>query len=166
MSSEHFYLAYGSNMDPERLKGRLGPDLLDPLHVPSATVVLPRRLLLFRKRLINGSAAADLALRQDGDARPEAEAVVWRVTESGLAKLDVFEGVGIGQYRRESWTVPANEGGRLGVFVYLAEPDVIVDDLLPRYGYLQHVLTGAKKFLSAEYADWISKTKSVEAGDD
>jgi hypothetical protein len=122
------------------------------------TVTLSEHKLCFRKRLGNGSAAADLACRTDDDPTLPAEAVIWKVTAEGIAKLDAFEGVGIGHYRREEWTVRTDDRSPMLVSVYLAEPGVIEQGLLPTHEYLQHLIAGSSRFLSRSYAEWISVT--------
>lgn len=162
----HLYLAYGSNMDPERIRSRLGPDLLGEAVAPEAVAVLQNHELRFHKQLMGGGGAADLVGRASGCDSPPAEAVVWRVTERGLSILDGYEGVGAGHYRRECWTVSTTTAEAVEVMVYLAEPEAVVHGLRPRPGYLEHLLNGARRFLSGDYVEWLAAFETEQVSHD
>ena len=162
----HLYLAYGSNMDPQRILSRLGSHLLGGGSAPEAVAVLPNHEVRFHKQLSGGGGAADLVDRRGELARPQAEGVVWRVSERGLALLDMHEGVGAGHYRRECWTVSTTSAATVDVMVYLAEPEAVVHGLRPRPEYLQHLLNGARYFLSNDYVEWLSAFETEQVSHD
>lgn len=160
--STHLYLAYGSNMDPERLRSRLGPHLLGDAAAPEAVAVLQNHELRFHKQLLGGGGAADLVGRASGCGSPPAEAVIWRVSERGLSILDGYEGVGAGHYRRERLKVTTTASDELDVMAYLAEPEAIAHGLRPRPAYLQHLLHGARQFLSRDFVEWLAAFETEE----
>ena len=154
------YLAYGSNMDPQRILSRLGPHLLGDGFTPEAIAVLQNHELRFHKQLMGGGGAADLVDRASGCGSPPAEAVIWRVSELGLSMLDRYEGVGAGHYRRECWSVSTTASKTVDVMIYLAEPEAVVNGLRPRPEYRQHLLNGAHRFLSSDYVEWLSAVET------
>ena len=135
MTLTHVF-AYGSNLDAERMVGR----------VPSARVVgpstLPGHELRFHKRgWKDGTGKADAFRTDVADA--VVHGVVYEVDERELADLDVYET----GYERclLSFDVAGEQGRqRVDAWVYLALPEVIDDALLPTAWYLQYVVTGAK----------------------
>ncbi|MCC5786725.1 MAG: gamma-glutamylcyclotransferase [Phycisphaerales bacterium] len=113
---------------------------------------------------MDGFGCGGLAVRADGDTDPTAEAVVWRVTAAGLETLDMYEGVGAGHYRRETWAVRTRAGETVEAAVYLAEPEFIEDGLLPARRYVEHLLAGAEQFLSEAYRAWLRTVRREEVG--
>src|SRR5690606_16086252 len=84
------YFAYGSNTSTEQMLERC-PGAGDP--VPA---VLRDHAWLCNERGV--ATIVPVAGR-------EVHGVVWRVTEAHLERLDVFEGVAAGRYRRSTVTV-------------------------------------------------------------
>lgn len=160
--TEHLYLAYGSNMDPDRIRSRLGSHFLNEDAVPEAIAVLTAHKVVFQKRLMSGCGAADIVDRSQEEATPAAEAVIWRVSDFGLALLDRYEGVGAGHYRRELRTVRTTTGRDIDVAIYLAEPEVIDPGLRPERLYLHYLINGARRFLSLDYLRWLQKVETKE----
>jgi gamma-glutamylcyclotransferase (GGCT)/AIG2-like uncharacterized protein YtfP len=140
-----FVFAYGSNLDSERMIGR----------VPSATVVgvsdLPLHTLRFHKWNEDGTAKAD-ALRT-GVQSDRVEGVIYRIATADLPALDRVEGRGNG-YERHSmpFTVLGGPGsGTYQAWVYIAQTSHIYEELLPAQWYVDHVMRGAREHgLSAE----------------
>ena len=160
--TEQLYLAYGSNMDPNCIRSRLGSDFLIDDAVPEAIAVLFAYKVVFQKRLMSGCGAADIIDRSPEEAIPAAEAVIWRVSDDGLALLDIYEGVGAGHYRRELRTVRTTTGRDIDVAIYLAEPEVIDPGLRPEHLYLHFLMNGARRFLSLDYLRWLQKVETKE----
>jgi gamma-glutamylcyclotransferase (GGCT)/AIG2-like uncharacterized protein YtfP len=134
MKSRKNYLAYGSNLHPLRLTGR----------VPNACLVGTTELrgyrLGFHKRSVDGSAKCTLHYAADSD--DIAYAAVYSITENEVAVLDAIEGVGEG-YDRQHLSVTLGDE-RLDVFTYIASETYVVFDLEPYHWYKGLVLAGAQ----------------------
>ena len=105
MEKRYNYFAYGSNMDTARMLARC----------PSARLVGKATLRGYR-----------LVERLYADIEPAggrvAEGVVWTVTAADLRRLDGFEGVGSGCYRRRVYTIVIN-GRTYGAYGYEMTPE-------------------------------------------
>ena len=91
------YFAYGSNMNPERMKQRIG------WNPPSRGAVLQDYQLMFDKQSNDGGKANIRPLK--GEA---VEGVLYQLAEKDLLSLDGFEGVSTGDYARENLEVSIN----------------------------------------------------------
>ena len=125
------YLAYGSNLLPQRLRAR----------VPSAqsvtTVRLPGWSLAFHKRGQDGSAKCDLVLRPD--TTWIAHGAIYRIHPPHRSLLDEAEGLGHGY--ELSWLRLEGIGK---VFLYRAMPGHIDPQLKPFSWYVDFVRAGAR----------------------
>ncbi len=90
----HLYFAYGSNLDPEQMQWRC----------PDAIALGSARLDDWAWR-IGGRGYATVS------PAPGAQVWggIWNVSDSDLARLDRYEGVAGGHYRREFVTVMAED---------------------------------------------------------
>ena len=95
------YFAYGSNMNPERMKQRIG------WSPPSRGAVLQDYQLMFDKQSNDGGKANIRPLK--GEA---VEGVLYQLAEKDLLSLDGFEGVSTGDYTREKLEVIINGDGK------------------------------------------------------
>ena len=124
------YLAYGSNLLPQRLRAR----------VPSARSVTTVRLggwsLAFHKRGQDGSAKCDL-VRTSDDTRI-AHGAIYRIHPSHRSVLDEAEGLGQGY--ELAWLRLEGIGK---VFLYRAMPGHIDPHLKPFSWYVDFVRAGA-----------------------
>ncbi len=131
---QRIYLAYGSNLHPDRLEARVGPVQL------LGVVRLPGWCLRFEKRGGDGSAKANL------HAAPGAEQAAWAAAFSlrpdQVGRLDVFEGCGSG-YESLPVTISLAEE-RIEAFTYLAPSQWISRNLLPFDWYLELIVHGAR----------------------
>lgn len=148
------YFAYGSNLHPARLRGR----------IPSAefveVAVLPDRALRFCKRSEDGSAKCTL-LPALGS---RAFGAVYRLEESDKPLLDQIEGLGQGYDEAWQW-LPLREGV-VRVFHYVANDDYVDHSLQPYHWYKQLVLAGARHHdFPAPYVNGIERTPSTEDPD-
>jgi len=118
------YFAYGANMSPEAMKARC----------PQASFVCPARLQgLFR---INGYGVATIVLGRPATVH----GVLWTVTASDEAALDVFEGVEAGFYQQRTVEVLTSCGQTVTAFVYVSlesRPG------RPQEGYLTEIIVSA-----------------------
>ncbi len=126
--------AYGSNMYRPQMEERC----------PGAVVAGVGRVPGYRFR-INSCGVATIV--------PEEGAlifgVLWELNEENEKRLDGFEGVRNGIYRKETLTVNLLEGGDVRAVAYIAK---ITEPGPPRAGYLEKILMGAEDFgLPEEY---------------
>ncbi|MDZ7753116.1 MAG: gamma-glutamylcyclotransferase family protein [Gammaproteobacteria bacterium] len=129
MSREYLYLAYGSNLHPERLRQR----------TPSARLLGTTSLegwgLRWHKRSVDGSAKCDVAAAPGGAL--VVHGAVYAIAAPEWAALDAAEGAG---YAAHALEIP--EYGR--VFLYRARPQYVVEGLRPYRWYRDYVLWGAR----------------------
>lgn len=139
---ESYYFAYGSNMNPDRVRRR--KMLFDTYRGG----VLEGYRLAFNKRSekIPGAAAANV------ESAPEyrVEGLLYRLIEPGQIEImDVFEGYP-SRYRRE--LLPIRFGERtVSAWVYIANRQFISDGLKPARWYLEHLLCGGPYLSDAYY---------------
>jgi len=148
------YFAYGSNLHPARLRGR----------IPSAefveVAVLPDRALHFCKRSEDGSAKCTL-LPALGS---RAFGAVYRLDESDKPLLDQVEGLGRGYDEAWQW-LPLREGV-VRIFHYVAAADYVDFSLQPYHWYKQLVLAGARQHeFPAPYVNSIAQVPSIDDPD-
>jgi hypothetical protein len=85
--------------------------------------------------------------------------VLWEVSPSDERSLDRYEGVAEGLYRREILTVQGHECAQAAL-IYIQEFD---GDGVPRDGYLERVLDGARAFnLPADYRAELARLRDAE----
>ena len=134
-----YYLAYGSNLHPPRLRERV------PSAEPLGVVTLSGWTLRFHKRSEDGSGKCNLV--HTGQKGERAYGVVYRILAREKVRLDRAEGLGLG-YREHSLELP--EFGR--AFLYLATDSHIDETLRPYDWYKAFVLAGAEHHgLPADY---------------
>ena len=140
----HFYFAYGSNMNPARVRGRNMP------FTDAISGSLAGWRLVFNKRSIRHVGAASANVEQ-GDPEDRVEGVIYRLQdEHSILAMDPFEGYPV-RYRRELLSV-MTETGLVSAWTYVANDDHIGQGLKPAHWYLQHLLAG-QPYLSAEYVE-------------
>lgn len=136
------YFAYGSNMDPDRIRER-GLMVLKP---PQAAQ-LQDFALRFNKR----SRAQPVSGR--ANIVPQPAGIVWGIlynlhNAEDISVLDRYEYAPI-DYRRYVIEVLTQDTAVLA-WTYIAQPKVIDEHLRPSQTYLQHLLNGAS-LLPADY---------------
>ncbi len=132
-SDHHLYLAYGSNLLPDRLIERVG------VVQTVSTVALPGWRLAFNKRGTDGSAKANLV--PVPGSNEQAHGVVYRLARHQLPLLDGFEGCGDGY--ETLWLECEVEGRRHPVLTYLAPSHWQAGHLRPYDWYRDLVVAGA-----------------------
>lgn len=137
------YFAYGSNMYRPQMEERC----------PGASAAGVGRAPGFRFR-INSRGVATI-VPEEGSL---IFGVLWDLNEDDEKRLDGFEGVGKGNYRKEILTVDLLEGGAVRAMAYI---DEIIEPGPPRADYLEKILMGAKDFgLPEEYLKEVCSWKS------
>lgn len=136
-----FYFAYGSNMNPQRMAQR-------GLAVEEALRGQLRDMALrFNKR---SRLNPEWACANVGYAPGEiVEGVLYRLTDhQQIALMDPFEGAPR-YYSRERFPVHT-DNGVIHAWVYIANPGVLDESVLPLRWYLGQLLEG-RGFLSPQY---------------
>ena len=133
-----YYFAYGSNMNCERMLGRVGEFTI------VGRGVLKDYYLAFNK-IAKGKVGEGYAnvMNSPGDL---VEGVVYQFDE--IRKLDKPEGYPI-HYDRQLMTISI-DGGFVEAWVYFARSSRISDGLMPSRNYMNHLLLG-KEYLSEAY---------------
>ncbi len=156
MADRLIYFAYGSNMHPLRLWGR----------VPSGRAIgtgsLTGHALRFHKRGVDGSGKCN-ALRT-GRAWDAVEGVLYEITRQERRQLDLAESLGSG-YARETVRIVSNDEGRRA-FTYFAQSGYIDSDLHPFTWYKAFVVAGARFHrLPLRYVEALECAHAVEDPD-
>lgn len=150
MTDKEMYFAFGSNMNPDRMRdrkafftARVGAKLLD-------------YKMTFSFKRPDGGGSCNI--------RPEKDSVVhgvlYTLDAGGLDKLDVFEKVSDGWYRRERVTVENSAGEKVNATTYIVTEQFYQEGLVPYRDYLEHCLAG-KDVLPAEYYNFLESFKKV-----
>lgn len=126
------YFAYGSNLSRNQMEERTNT-------VPPAVVAwLEGYRLVFNKKGSDCTGKANI--------EPAPGETVWGVvydcTEEALKKIDHYERVEDGHYRRDTVTVKT-KGEMIDAICYIAEVEHINNELKPTDNYLQKILEGA-----------------------
>lgn len=148
------YFAYGSNMNPERMRQRG----LVVRHAEGAR--LPGFELLFDKHAADhlGTGHANV-VRRTGSV---VEGVLYELAdEQEILKMDPFERAPV-NYSRDRLEVQT-AGGSAWTWIYFANPAVRRAGLRPSRSYLDHLLAG-RPFLSAPYYRRLAGWACVEDG--
>ena len=151
MTVIHFYFAYGSNMNPERVAERG----LVTRNKMGAT--LSGYKMLFNKRStgVPGVGHANLEYDKQGVV----EGVLYELVSSEeILKMDPFEGAPV-NYGRDRVCLET-AGGARWAWTYFANAALLQDDLLPERAYLDHLLKG-KPYLSDSYFNFLERCEVI-----
>ena len=139
------YFAYGSNMDMSRLSTRG----VNPITRSKGT--LKNQKLKFNKKASAGDWSFANIEPSEGDS---VEGLVFDIKEGDLKLLDKFEGAPR-HYRREILIVETYTE-EINCITYIAQPEHIVEGLLPQKDYIQFLINGSK-LLSEEYQKMLNE---------
>lgn len=141
------YFAYGSNMDPARMRARAVP------FVAACPGALRDHCLVFDKRA-GGAGIGHANVRYQRGAT--VHGVLYRLSHAdAIVGLDPFERTPI-NYGREVFLIEApsepdaDAKGCVPAWTYIGNPGVLAEGLLPEHEYLAHLLAGAP-LLPADY---------------
>ena len=128
------HMAYGSNMDLERLEKRIG-------RRPSRLLGHKRHYALRFNKQAEGKPGIGWANIVRGKADDEVYGIVYDLDESELKKLDKCERVEEGHYRRKTIIIEL-DGKKCKAIVYVACRKWVKRGLLPTPCYVKHLLGG------------------------
>ena len=146
-----YYFAYGSNMDPERVCGRLGrlPD--------RKTATLADWVLKFNKIALRNSQEGYANIdKQNGE---KVEGIVYEITTEELRKIDLREGYPI-HYNRINIVVRTGDNKEIEVVTYIAQQSKVREGLRPSREYLNHLLA-ARELLSPNYIRKLEAIRTI-----
>ncbi len=146
------YFAYGSNMDPARMKER------GVMFYSGELLILPGYSLKFHKITPHGpnTGAANIV----PDEKGVVEGILYEITWAGIRNLDKYEGYPT-EYNRLKLKVTLSEGTEKEIITYMAHPHRTQEGLKPARFYLEHLLQ-AEDILSEDY---YNQLKVVETSD-
>lgn len=140
------YFAYGSNMDPQRMKNR------KVYFSKRERAILKDHKLCFNKQVARNSKEGYANLiPKKGFAT---EGVLYEINDDDIKKLDVAEGYP-NHYYRKTVEVEKNNGQKVKASIYFAQTYKIKDDLKPTREYLNY-LKKVRDLLSENYLDFLN----------
>ncbi|MCV6614132.1 MAG: gamma-glutamylcyclotransferase [Cellvibrionaceae bacterium] len=147
-----YYFAYGSNMNPERMRARgLEFDL-------ALAASLADMRLLFNKRAADAPHRSYANIAYSPGSR--VEGVAYRLScPRQIFKMDPFEGAPR-LYSREIFTLDS-ANGPLAAWVYVANKAMLSPNLKPARWYLEHLLAG-RPYLSGPYYRALTQVECLE----
>jgi len=151
-----YYFAYGSNMNPERMRQRS----MSFTHYEHG--VLQGYQLLFNKRsvIVEGHGAANVVMAYDAMV----EGILYHLEdEQQIQQMDPFEGYPIG-YSRECLPIQTKED-EVEAWVYQATPAYIDHGRRPARWYLNHLLS-ASHLLTEKYAQQLTQIHCLPDSDE
>ncbi len=151
-----WYFAYGSNMDPRRLfEERLGK--AGVTHGARIAGELEGWSLCFNLPSLRSPGAGYANIMEtEGVSTP---GTLNAMPPEGLVVLDRYEGVALGQYRRQEVMV-RTEAGMVPAVTYIARQR-LREGLRPTHDYRAHLLKGAD-LLPASHLAWLRAVECLE----
>jgi gamma-glutamylcyclotransferase (GGCT)/AIG2-like uncharacterized protein YtfP len=144
----HHYFAYGSNMNPDRVRQRkMSFESAESGHLFDYS-------LRFNKRSVKYPGAASANVMASN--KEVTEGVVYRLVEPvQIEMMDPFEGYPV-RYTRTALPI-VTEAGVVDAWVYIANEAHVTEGLAPARWYLNHLLAG-RDYLSVSYFESLSQT--------
>lgn len=151
-----WYFAYGSNMNPGRMRAR------GVAFNKAIAGCLQGYCLRFDKR---ASGKQNVAYANIAYARNSSvEGVLYRLERpEDIAIMDPFEGNPV-RYSREVFVVNSDVGP-VNAWIYVANKAMLAEGLLPERQYLNHLIAGSRWHTPA-YQQWLLNHPCIEQGDD
>lgn len=146
------YFAYGSNMDAERMRVRVGE------YMNRRFGVLEGYRLCFNKAAQRNPAEGYANIVPDGES--VCEGILYTVDEEAIQRLDQCEGYPT-HYNRVELSVKTNDTVKVGAVVYIAQRAKVGNNLRPSREYIAHLLAG-RDLLSASYIREIELWPTVD----
>lgn len=146
------YFAYGSNMNPDRMKERKA------FFTDRVFARLENYKLVFDKTTKNHPDEGVGNIIPDDNS--VVEGVLYEVEWDSIERLDIFEGYPTA-YSREEIQVELSDGEMVDALVYIACEGQTSNGLKPSREYLSHYLKG-KDLLSSEYYSFLEETETFD----
>ena len=146
-----YYFAYGSNMNPERMRKRN----VEFFERKKAT--LRGWKLVFNKVASRNPKEGYANIVKDENS--VVEGILYLISEEGLSNLDFYENYPY-DYNRKKFEVESEDGTKVKAWVYIAQPDKVREGLKPSREYLEHLLKGCD-LLSEEYCEMLRKIETL-----
>ena len=146
------YFAYGSNMDEKQIIKR------GVIFTARQRAKLNGFKLVFNKV---AQSNPEMGYANIIDSPEDTvEGVLYEIDESGIARLDRYEGAP-DHYRRALALVTTVDGQIVTAIVYIAQPDKISDSVKPSRKYLEKLFS-AREFLSDGYYLQLVATETID----
>lgn len=142
------YFAYGSNMNPARMKARK----VEFLSRISAHLLHFKLCFNMQSTTEIGNSCANIIPVKNRIV----EGVLYQLQSDELLKLDPFEGYPL-HYDKQTVTVLTKNNVPLTSITYIATDEFVSDGLFPSQEYLSHLLA-AKENLSKFYYEKLTRT--------
>lgn len=143
-----FYFAYGSNLSYRRLEER-GINWL----TRKKGVLKGYKFIINKKSQKNPNIGFANIIK---DENSQVEGLIYEISDEDILKLDKFEGVTTGHYRRENHNINGYDCA-----VYIANDEWTSEsELLTSEEYKNYILEG-KMFLSKEYSSKLLEIKTI-----
>ena len=153
MSNRVYYFAYGSNMNPERMREERSINYSQRKHA-----ILKGFRLAFNK--VSTKNAKEGFANIVANKRETVEGVLYAITASDLLELDKIEGYPI-HYDRIRLNIETDDGEHIEAEVYVAQPDYIRKGLKPSRDYMKHLLA-AKDIISNKYYESLKTIETLD----
>lgn len=125
-------------------------------YISRQLAILKDYRLIFNKKALKGNFTFANIVKDNNDS---VEGILYEICEVGIEKLDKYEGYP-SNYIKEEIMVTAGDKN-ISAVVYIAHKDKIVENLLPKREYLDHILAG-KDLLSQEYFQRLKNIKTLD----
>ena len=145
------YFAYGSNMDPNRMRER-GINFLKREHA-----ILQGWRLEFNKVASRNPNEGYANIVED--EKSVVEGILYTIQDSDIEKLDKYEGYP-NHYERLTVRVKLDDREEVEVITYVAKSDKVKEGLKPSKEYLNHLLKGCD-LLSKEYCERLRRWETL-----
>ena len=146
------YFAYGSNMNPERMKER-GINFSK-----RERAILEGWRLKFNKVASRNPNEGYANIEMDDGG--VVEGILYTIQDADIKKLDRYEGYPT-HYRKLKIRVRLDSGEEEEAITYVANPDKVREGLKPSKEYLNHLLKGCD-LLSEEYCEKLRKWETLD----
>ncbi|MCD6194956.1 gamma-glutamylcyclotransferase [bacterium] len=147
------YFAYGSNMNPCRMKKERRIDFSRQEHATLRGWKLKFNKIAFR-------SPEEGYANIEKDEGSNVEGVLYTIKDADTKKLDRYEGYP-DHYDRRKVKVELDSGEEVKAVTYIAKPNKVEDGLKPSKSYLDHLLKGCN-LLSREYCKRLKKWKTLD----
>lgn len=148
------YFAYGSNMNPERMRQRR-------INFSKREwAVLKGWRLEFNKMASSNPNEGYANIVRANITRDSVEGILYEISGEDIKNLDRYEGYP-NHYDKINVKLELNGGSEVEAITYIAQPDKTRNGLKPSREYLNHLLKGCD-LLSEEYCDKLRKKETLD----